>query len=411
MHILLIHQAFAAHHEAGGTRHYELAKHLAQKGHNISILTGDVSFMSGSKSVSSCEDAMEPGIVVHRVNTSARLHSGFAGRLWGVLSFMVNSFIAALRMEQVDVVYGTSPPIFQGLSAYLVSRIKRVPFVFEVRDLWPDSMIEIGAVKSPILIQPARWLEGFLYRTATEIVINSPAFEEHIRSRGVEKDKISMVLNGVDCSIFEPAATGESTRIRLGLEEKTIVLYAGAMGVSNDIDTLLDAAKGLQERRDIAFVLVGGGNRRVAIERRRVEEGIDNVIILDPVAKTEMPEIIAAADIGVAILKDVPVFRTVFPNKVFDYMAAGRPVLLAIDGVIRQVVEDAEAGLFVQPENPEDIARGVLLLAEDAELRMRMGKNGRQRVEQQFERSEQARELERVLLQAMQSYGRGTSPS
>lgn len=402
MHILLIHQAFAAHHEAGGTRHFELARHLAEKGHFVSVLAGDVSFMSGSRVYSGSEDAMEHGIVVHRVNTSARLHSGFAGRLWGVLSFMVNSFLTALRISEVDVVYGTSPPIFQGFTAYLVSRIKRVPFVFEVRDLWPDSMVQIGAVKSPFIVQPARWLESFLYRKATAIIINSPAFEQHIVGKGVEGDRISMVLNGVETSLFDPQAKGEPLRKRMGFEGKTIIIYAGAIGVSNDIGTLLDAAKELQERTDIMFVLVGGGNNKGAMEARQAEEGLDNVVFLPPVPKTEMPELLAAADIGVAILKDVPVFRTVYPNKVFDYMASGRPVLLAIDGVIRQVVEEAEAGLFVQPEDSSEIARGVLKLADDVELRKRMGRNGRLYVEECFERKDQAAQLEAVLLRAVQ---------
>jgi glycosyltransferase involved in cell wall biosynthesis len=408
MHILLIHQAFATPHEAGGTRHFELARYLISKGHNISVLTGNVSYVSGSRMGGGTEEIIEPGIVVHRVNASEHLHAGFMGRLWSLLSFMLKSFVAALRIENFDIVYGTSPPIFQGFTAYLISRVKRVPFVFEVRDLWPDFVVQVGAVKSPLFIYPAKWLEKFLYRKATAIIINSPAFLEHIMSKGIEEEKVSMVLNGVETSMFDPEARGESLREELGLEDKTIVLYAGAIGVSNDISTLLDAARNMRERREIVFLLVGGGNQRNAIEARLVGEGIDNVIMLPPVPKAEMPTIMAASDIGVAILKDVPMFKTVYPNKVFDYMAAGRAVLLAIDGVIRKVVEEAEAGVFVQPGNPEDIARGVLSLAEDADLREQMGRNGRKCVEECFERSEQAEQLERVLLGALRNREKAT---
>lgn len=408
MHILLIHQAFTAPHEAGGTRHFELARYLAGKGHNISVLAGNVSYLSGSSMGSRNEETLERGIVVHRVNVSGRLHAGFMGRLWSLLSFMLNSFIAALRIDEIDIVYGTSPPIFQGFTAYLVSKVKRVPFVFEVRDLWPDFVVQVGAVKSPLLIYPARWLEKFLYRKSATIIINSPAFLEHIRGKGIEAEKISMVLNGVETSMFDPGARGEPLRKKLGLEDKTIVLYAGAIGKSNDISTLLDAAKQMRERREIVFLLVGGGNEKNTIEGRIVGEKIDNVIMLPPVPKAEMPMIIAASDIGIAILKDVPMFQTVYPNKVFDYMAAGRAVLLAIDGVIRKVVEEAEAGVFVQPGNPEDIARGVLSLAEDADLREQMGRNGRKCVEECFERSEQAEQLERVLLGALRNREKGT---
>lgn len=403
MHILLIHQAFAASHEAGGTRHFELARHLARKGHDISVVTGNVSYASGSRTDSRSEEVLERGIIVHRVNASERLHEGFMGRLWSLLSFMLNSFIAALRKEEIDIVYGTSPPIFQGLTAYLVSRVKKAPFVFEVRDLWPDFVVQIGAVKSPLLIYPAKWLEKFLYRKATAIIINSPAFLEHIVGKGIEGKKISMVLNGVETSMFDPGARGESFRNKLGLEDKTIVLYAGAIGKSNDISTLLDVAKRLQKRPDIVFLLVGGGNERNFIEARIVGERINNVIMLPPVPKAEMPIIMAASDMCVAILKDVPMFKTVYPNKVFDYMAAGRAVLLAIGGVVRQVVEEAEAGVFVQPGNPEDIARGVLSLAEDADMREQMGRNGRECVEKHFERSDQAEQLERVLLGALRN--------
>jgi len=400
MHILIIHQVFTTLNGAGGTRHFELAKLLARNGHEITVITGDTDYLSGGKRIIAGVSG-NPRLNIRTVNTYAPIHAGFIPRLLNFLSFMFNSFLATLSMEKLDVVYGTSPPIFQGVTAYLASLLKRAPFVFEVRDLWPDFMVQIGAVRNPVVILLSRWLEKLLYNRAALIIVNSPGFIPHIVAKGIREEKIRIVPNGVDTSLFKPEDNGLNLKKRLGLEGKFIILYAGSLGKSNDIGTVLDAAHLIRDKKDIVILLLGGGNEKEHLEKRVAKENLKNVIFLPPVAKSQMPEYIAASDVGLAILKDIPLFNTTYPNKVFDYMAAGRPVLLAIDGVIRKVVEDAGAGIFISPGSPRMLADGMQVLYENREAGRKMGMRGRKYVELYFERKEQSRLLEEILLELL----------
>lgn len=393
--------------DAGGTRHFELTKNLVDRGHRVTVIAGDVNYLSGEKRKETSGAYVHSRITVNRVNTLAKLHAGFFARLLNFLLFMLNSFLATFKVKRPDLVFGTSPPIFQGVTAYLASRVKRVPFVLEIRDLWPAFMIEIGAVKNPIIISLSKGLEKFLYRKADIIIINSPGFYSHIEGNGVERDKIRLVPNGVDTSPFKPSDRGHSIRESMGLGDRFVILYAGAIGRSNDIGTVLDAARLIKEKEDITILLVGGGNEKEALEARAIEEGLNNVRFIPPVEKSLIPDYIAASDVGLAILKDVPMFKTTYPNKVFDYMAGGRPVLLAIDGVIREVVEAAGAGIFAQPGDPGAIATGIVKLYEDEGLREEMGMRGRKYVEEHFERREQSRELEEILVEVLAANDKG----
>lgn len=398
MHLLIIHQVFMTEQDAGGTRHFEFARFLAEKGHRIIVITSDVEFFTGLKQDVKTSENLPSRIEIKRVKTYSKLHAGFFGRLLSFITFMINSFFTALRIKEIDAVFGTSPPIFQGVTAYLISKINRRPFVFEIRDVWPDFMVEIGAIKNPLLIYSARSLEKFLYKKAKLIIINSPGFKPLLLEKGVKDNKIRVVPNSADTSMFNPNSKGESIRERYNLVGKYVILYAGAIGKSNDIGTLIEAAAKLKDVDDMVFLLVGGGNELELIKKRVREDNLNNVILLPPIPKSYIPEVIAASDVCVAILKDVPMFKTTYPNKVFDYMAGGRPVLLAIDGVIRKVVEDANAGVFAQPGDAEDIAKGIMQLYKDRGRRIEMGINGRKYVEENFERKVQAEKLEKVLL-------------
>ena len=401
MHILLIHQVFMSNKEAGGTRHLELARFLVRRGHRFSIIASTVSYLT-SQVLAHCRGRLFThenidGITVWRAFTYAKVHKSFVSRILSFLSFMFSSFVAGLRVRDIDIVLGTSPPIFQGISAYLLSRLRRVPFAFEVRDLWPDFAIEMGVLRNPLLIQMSRWLEVFLYRRADLIIVNSPGFIPHLRRYAVPTEKIALVPNSVEVEMFNPADRGEEVRRELKLDDKFIVLYAGAHGPANDLYTLLLAAKLLEEYDDIVFVLVGDGKERPKLMRQAEKLRLQNVRFVPAQPKVRMPAFLAAADVCVAILKNIPMFNTTYPNKVFDYMAAGRPTLLAIDGVIRQVIEDADGGLFVQPGSPEDLANGLLTLYKNSCLRRRQGMNARKYVATHFNRSEQALKLETAI--------------
>ncbi len=263
---------------------------------------------------------------------------------------MASSFWAGLKVRQVDLVWGTSPPIFQGVTAWALARLKGVPFLFEVRDLWPAFAIDVGVLRNPLLIKLSLWLERFLYRHADQMLVNSPGFVEHIAQRGARE--VLVVPNGVDPFMFDPYENGAGYRQQHDLAGRYIVMYAGAHGMSNDLGVVLEAARLLQDQPEIAIVFVGDGKEKPALQAQAAQMGLHNVYFLPPVPKAGMAQALAAADACIAILKPIKMYATVYPNKVFDYMAAGRPVILAIDGVIRQVVEEAEAGVFVQPGDP-----------------------------------------------------------
>lgn len=405
MHILLIHQAFAALGEPGGTRHHELARWLARRGHRVTVLAGGVSYLTGDAGpLATREWTDDAGVHIRRCATYSAWHRSFFHRVLSFVSFMLSSFTAGLRVGQVDVVWGTTPPLFQGVTAWLLARLKRAAFVFEVRDLWPAFAVAVGVLRNPLLIRLSEGLERFLYRRADRLVINSPGYLEHVRARGARR--VDLVPNGVDVTMFDPEARGAAFRAAHGLEGKFIALYAGALGLSNDLGVVLAAAAALDDEPGIAIVLLGDGKERPALEARARELGLRNVHFIPAVPKDEMDQAMAAADAGIAVLKPLEVYKTTYPNKVFDYMAAGRPVILAIDGVIRQVVEQAGGGVYVPPGDPAAMAQAIRSLARDPAAARRMGRAGRDYVAAHFDRSTLASGLEVILSQAADARGR-----
>lgn len=403
MHILLVHQVFNSPKQAGGTRHYELSRHLVKEGHQVTIIASTVSYRTAevlplARGRWMVREQLD-GIEVRRMWTLAALNVSYFARVLSFLSFMFSSFVGALRVDDVDVVWGTSPPLFQVISAYVVARLRRVPFVFEVRDLWPDFAIEAGVLRNSLLIWVSRRLEHFLYHHANHLIVNSPGFMPHLRCYGVSEHKIDLVPNGVEVGMFNPTDQGQSIRQELKLDDKFLVLYAGAHGAANDLQTLLLAAEQLEDRSDIVFLLVGDGKVKPDLMRQAEERDLYNVHFIPAQPKSRMPEFLAAADAGLAILKDIPMFATTYPNKVFDYMAAGRPTVLAIDGVIREVVRAADGGVFVSPGDPDALAQAVRDLANDPERCVQMGRSARSYVVDHFERRVQAAKLETILAQ------------
>jgi glycosyltransferase involved in cell wall biosynthesis len=389
VHILLIHQAFAALDEPGGTRHHELARFLASRGHRVTIIASPISYLTGKARSGhvpwSEKQADGELITIIRAYTYPSLHKSFAFRLVSFFSFMISSFLIGLGIKSVDVVWGTSPPIFQGITAWMIARLKGRPFLFEVRDLWPEFAVAVGVLKSPLLIRLSEWMERFLYHRADQLVVNSPGFIDHVKQRGAVK--VELVPNGTDTQMFQPDIDGTPFRRIHGLDGKFVVLYAGAHGLSNDLGTVLDAAKQLLPHEEIRFVLLGDGKDKTTLQEKAVSEGLTNLLFLPPISKLEMPGAIAGADACLAILKPIEMYKTTYPNKVFDYMASGKPVILAIEGVIRDVVEKADAGIPVPPGDSDALAQAVLQLAADRGLCQRLGQQGRNYVVANFDRS------------------------
>ena len=386
MHILIIHQAFASLNEPGGTRHHEFARLLTAHGHQVTVIASPVSYITGSAfraSVSS--EVTEDKVTILRASVYDAHHRSFLHRIVAFFSFMLSSFWVGLGVKNVDLVWGTSPPIFQGVTAWVLARIKGAKFLFEVRDLWPQFAIAVGVLKNPVLILLSEWLERFLYRRADRVMVNSPGFLEPVTSRGAKR--VELIPNGADPSMFDPNNDGMEFRRSNQLMDKFVVLYAGAHGMSNDLEVVLDAAALLVDRNEIQLVLLGDGKEKPALMTRAQKMDLKNVTFLPSVPKTEMASALAGADACLAILKPLEEYKTTYPNKVFDYMAAGRPVVLAIDGVIREVVEAAGCGIFAAPGSADEVANAIRKLAADKKESRIMGLQGRDYLQKNFSRA------------------------
>ncbi len=395
MHILLIHQAFATVNEAGGTRHYEMAKYFVSQGHQVTVIASQINYLTGKKNSVDKKIMLEQeGLKIIRTYTYSAFHKSFFHRLISFFSFMLSSFIAALRLKRVDVVWGTSPPIFQGWTAWLISFLKHKPFLFEVRDLWPAFAVAVGVLNNRFLIKISEGLETFLYRRAACVIVNSPGYIDHVRQRGARRTEL--IANGADMDMFAQVGdciSGQSN----DLQGKFVVLYAGAHGMSNDLGVVLEAAQTLQNQPQIHFLFVGDGKEKARLIDCANQLGLGNVTWMPSVPKEAMGAILACADLGLAILKPIELYKTTYPNKVFDYMAAGLPVVLAIDGVIREVVEKAQAGVFAEPGNADELANKIIHLYEHQEKLAAFSRNGPVYIREHFNREKFSRDLLKIM--------------
>jgi glycosyltransferase involved in cell wall biosynthesis len=310
-------------------------------------------------------------------------HKSFFHRVLAFFSFMLSSFWIGLGVRNVDLVWGTSPPIFQGATAWLLARLKGAKFLFEVRDLWPQFAIAVGILTNPVLISLSEWLERFLYRCADRVVVNSPGFADHVSGRGAKR--VDLIPNGADPSMFDPSDSGDAFRKANQLEDKFVAMYAGAHGMSNDLGVVLESARLLADSKNIHIIFLGDGKDKPALMARA--KHLSNVTFLPSVPKAEMASALAGADACIAILKPLEEYKTTYPNKVFDYMAAGKPVALAIDGVIREVIEAAGCGIFAAPGNSGQLADAIRRLAADSAQSRAMGLRGRKYLEENFSRA------------------------
>jgi glycosyltransferase involved in cell wall biosynthesis len=381
MRILLINQSFVSPDEPGHTRHFEMAQFLRAHGHELVIVASDLNYQTGQRTVKRqgiySEQIIE-GVRVLRTYIYPSLHRSYFWRIISFFSFMFSSVWTALLVKNVDLVMGTTPPIFQAASAWMVASIQRKPFLLEVRDLWPEFAVGMGVLTNPIIIGLSRWLEKFLYARATHVLVNSPAYKKYMIDKGVPEKKITFIPYGTDVDMFNPHVDGTIIRKELGLEGKFTVVYAGALGQANDIYTVLRAADRLRNEPNIRFVLFGDGKERARIERESHRRNLDNVIFAGVHPKKEMPLVLASSDVCLAILQNITMFRTTYPNKVFDYMAAGRPTVLVIDGVIREVIETSHGGVFVEPGDDAQLAKTILELSKDPQRVRQMGINARE---------------------------------
>lgn len=395
MNILLIHQYFLEDNDHGGSRFNEMAANWVRSGNQVTVIAGMVHY-NGSEKQDDYKGKFykrkkQGEIDVIRTHVSESYNSSFLGRLWGYFSFMFSSLFAGLFLarEKYDFVLVTSPPLFIGLSGYFISRFKGIPLVFEVRDLWPESAIDTEVLTNKLLIKLAFNLEKFIYKKSHLINVLTPAFKKNlVEEKGISPDKIVFIPNGADFRISEELTRtfdSKGFRQKLGWNNKFVILYVGAHGVANHLIQVLEASEQLKDT-NVLFVLIGSGMRKPFLMEEKERRQIENVIFLDPVPKNEVFQYILASDMGASILKKVDAFKTIYSNKTFDYMSCKKPVLMAIDGVSKDLIEESKAGSYIEPENVLHYKEVIHSYLNDPERIIREGQNGYEFVKDNFDR-------------------------
>jgi glycosyltransferase involved in cell wall biosynthesis len=397
---------FLEEDDPGGSRFNEMTKIWVNQGNTVTVLAGMMHYNGHSKRKEYkgkyFVQNQQGQIDVWRCHVAESYNKNFLGRLWGYFSFMFTaSWVGLFKIKgDFDLILVTSPPLFVGATAYILSIFKKIPYVFEVRDLWPESAIDTGVINNKIIIKLAYWLENFIYKNARKINVLTPAFKQQlITKKNVSEEKIFFIPNAADFSLsdsllinFDPI----QFKAKFGWDDRFIVTYVGAHGLANGLFQVLDAAELLKDTK-ILFLLIGDGMEKQSLISDAKRRKIQNVVFLDSVPKTEVFKYILISDMGASILKNLPTFKTVYSNKTFDYMACKKPVLMAIDGISRTLVEQADAGCYVEPEDAQSYNLILRKYMASPQLRIQQGINGYNYAKKNFDRNVLANKYIEIL--------------
>lgn len=390
MHVLYFHQHFSTPKGSAGTRSYEMAQALIRAGHSVTLVCG--SYAQGNTGLNmSFERGRRrgpvDGIDVIEFDLNYGNHMGFIQRLGVFLKFAVGSISVALR-EPADVVFATTTPLTASIPGIFARWLKRKPFVFEVRDLWPELPKAMGVITNPVVLWLMSVLEWASYRSADRLVGLSPGIVEGIAARGVDKSRIAMVPNGCDMDLF--STTEAAWRPDGVQDDQLLAIFTGTHGNANGLDAVLNAANVLKERgrEDIRIALVGQGREKPKLKVQAEKHGLDNVLFLDPVPKIKLSGLMAGADIGLQVLRNVPAFYFgTSPNKFFDYISAGLPVLNNYPGWLAGLIEETDCGFAVPPDDPTAFADALIAAASDREALRQKGMNAQELAKTRFTRA------------------------
>jgi glycosyltransferase involved in cell wall biosynthesis len=405
--ILYVSQYFPPEMGAPAARAAELSKYWARMGHEVTVLTG---FPNHPTGVVSKEwrarlrrlhyTEIVDGVRVVRTWLWALPNRKGHERIRNYTSFSISAAISGLAIPRPDVIIATSPQLLVALSGWWLALWKGVPFIFEVRDLWPESLAAVGATgEGSFLDRTLGAVAGFLYRHANRIVVVTSAFKDHLmRYWKVPAEKISVVENGVETDVFRPDPATSEVRKQLNLEGRFLICYIGTMGNAHGLKTLIAAAEELQATLPSAmFLLIGEGAEKEQIVQLAAARGLTNIRFLDQQPRERIPTYVSAADLCLVMLKKTELFKTVIPTKLLEYMACARPVICAVDGQARQIVEAADAGVFVDPENSAALAEAILNMSRCPDRRQQMGASGRRFIIAHYSREKTANDYIAVL--------------
>ncbi len=409
MRILYLSQYFPPEVGATQTRAYEMARNLVLAGHQVTIITEVPNHPKGiippEYRGKLYERTVLEGIEVIRVWVKTSPTKNFRTRMAFYLSYMVNGVLAGLLLARgaYDAIYATSPPLFVGGAALGLSFLRRIPLIFEVRDLWPESAVAMGELNNSKAIALAEWLERACYRRSQRIVVVTQGIHRRLIERGYPPNKLAFIPNGANTALFQyQPEEGRVLREALGLQDKFVVIYAGIHGLAQGLETVIETAAQLAAQNDIHFLFVGEGPVKAQIINRAKERCLNNITFHPEVPREAMPAFLSAANVALVPLRHLEVFQGALPSKMFDAWACQCPTLVSIDGEARQLLIEAQAGLFVDPENSQALATTILQLKNDPSACRQMGVNGRRAVLENYSRQAQARQLANLLSEILQ---------
>jgi hypothetical protein len=403
MHILFLSDNFPPEVNAPASRTFEHCREWAKAGHRVTVITCVPNFPKGEvypgyRNKPWQSETLE-GVRVVRVWSYIAANAGFGRRILDYQSFMVAATLASLAVGKVDVVVGTSPQFFTVCAAYVVSRLKHVPFVFELRDLWPESIEAVGAMGGGFGLRLLRRLAFFLYRQAALVVSVTHSFRYALAREGIDPRKIAVVTNGVDLGRFQAQAKNPKLVETLGLQGQFVVGYIGTHGLAHGLETLLQAADVLRQEPGgevFRFILLGDGARKAALQAQARRMGLDNVLFLNSVAKEDVVDYWSLLDVSIIHLKKSEVFTTVIPSKLFESMGMGIPIALGVAGEAAELVEREAVGLLFEPENADQLCERLRTLRDQPTLRHSLRDNALAAA-QRYDRSALARRMLALL--------------
>ncbi len=400
MKILYVSQYYPPEMGAPAARASELAREWVRMGHEVTVLTGFPNHPTGAvppqyrgKLWRLRMQEQVDGVNVERTWLLPLPNGRPHERILNYGSFCLSAAFSGSFLARPDIIVATSPQLLVGLSGWWISRYKGVPLIFEVRDLWPESLIAVGAGREGSwFYRSLSRLAQFLYRKAERIVVVSPAFKNFLEvNRGITPAKIDVVANAVETELFSPRDADPALKRSLNLEGKCIVGYIGTMGMAHGLESLLQAAETLQRSApQVEFLLVGEGSEKAKLQKQAQSRGLANLRFLPEVRRDRVPEYIALCDICLVVLRKSEIFKTVIPTKMLEYMACARAVILGVDGQACEIINQARAGISVAPDDSAALSQAIIDLANDQELRKRLGRNGRLHIERHFSRRKSA---------------------
>lgn len=400
MKILYVSQYFPPEMGAPSARVYELAKNWVRMGHKVQVLTGFPNHPTGVIPPD-YKKLFKYGTIVENKDSIDVIRTFLYPapnrlpyeRILNYSSFFISACIRGMMLNKSDIIIGTSPQLLCALAGWIISRIMRRPFIFEVRDIWPESLLASGIGReNSLLIKILKRISAFLYLRSEKIVAVTAAFKsELVKKYHVPEYKIEIIENGIETDIFYPMQDLQSVRKKLGFDNKFVVSYIGTIGYAHGLDIVVKAAKILKEKiPDLCFVLLGEGAQKNQLKAKINDERLTNVLILDQVLRDSIPPFINASDVCFVSLRKAELFKTVIPSKMLEFMACGKPLILAVDGQARKILEDAEAGIYIEPENYEDLVNAVIKMYNDPVLRKTYGEQGRNYILKYFTRQQKA---------------------